>query len=42
VGIGGTVWAIHANENPNVIIESGNGTQSKKILVKGKKIRGKK
>ena len=42
VGIGGTVWAIHANENPSVIIESGNGTQSKKILVKGKKIRGKK
>ena len=42
IGIGGTIWAIHANENPNVIIESGNGNQSKKILVKGKKIRGKK
>ena len=42
IGIGGTVWAIHANENPNVIIESGTGNKTKQVLLKGKKIRGKK
>ncbi len=38
-GVGGTFWAIHAADNPNVIIQEGTGKKARRVRLKGKKIK---
>jgi hypothetical protein len=38
-GVGGTFWAIHAADNPNVIIQEGTGKKTRQVRLKGKKVK---
>lgn len=38
-GVGGTFWAIHAADNPNVIIQEGTGKKARRVRLKGKKVK---